>query len=339
MNMGYIPLQSATNWANYAAYNKGSMPLLFFSILHGGTMKRLAAVGLFSMIALGSGCVPVERYNALRLEARQNEEARNKADAEARAAREKADALEKQLDAIRAGGNAEGAIAARLQEQLANKDLEIAELNRKYAQAMQTIGAAGTALPAPLSNELSKLAAANSDTIEFDEARGIVKFKSDVTFDLGDASIKPKAKEVLTKFAAILNSPAAANYELLVAGHTDATPVSNPETVRKGHKNNWYLSAHRAISVGEVLVGDKVNPQRLGVVGYADQRPAASNGTEAGRASNRRVEVLILPTQVRTAAPSAAPADKPAPKPANGGNKDSAPAPVPAPAPAPADNK
>lgn len=297
-------------------------------------MKRLAAVGLFSLIALGTGCVPVERYNALRLEARENEEARNRAAAEVQAAQERADALQKQLDAYLAAGNTSNSLAVSLQQQLANKQLELDELNRKYAEAIAKIGTAG-ALPAPLTNELSKLAAANSDTIEFDESRGIIKFKSDVTFDLGDATIQPKAKEVLQKFAAILNSPQAANYELLVAGHTDSTPVSNPETVRKGHKNNWYLSAHRAIAVSEVLIADKVNPQRLGVVGYADQRPVASNGTDAGRAANRRVEVLILPTQVRTTTPSAAPAaERPQPQPA-AGNKDSAPAP----APVPADNK
>jgi chemotaxis protein MotB len=302
-------------------------------------MKRLAALGLTSLIAVSTGCVPVERYNALRLEARQNEEARNSAESKERAAREKADTLQRQLDALMASGGDTASHARLLQEQLATKQTELDELNRRYAEAIAKAGAAGSMLPAPLTNELSKLAAANPDTIEFDEATGIIKFKSDVTFDTGDATIKPKAKEVLTKFASIVNSPAAANYELLVAGHTDATPVNNPETIRKGHKNNWYLSSHRAISVGEVLAAEKVNPQRIGVVGYADQRPVASNGSEAGKAANRRVEVLILPRQVRSSAPAAAPGAPAAPKPA-GNNKDGAAAPsAPAPAPIPADNK
>jgi len=299
-------------------------------------MKRLTALGLLSLIALGSGCVPIERYNAQRMATNQAQEQLATASADARAAQAKSDLLQKQLDDWMANGGTNASLAASLQQQLAAKQLELDELNKRYTEAVGNIGKAG-ALPAPLTSELSKLAAANSDTIEFDEARGIIKFKSDVTFDVGDATIKPKAKEVLTKFAAILNTPAAANYELLVAGHTDASPVSNPETVRKGHKNNWYLSSHRAISVSEVLVADKVNAQRLGVVGYADQRPAASNGTEAGKAANRRVEVLILPTQVRTTAPSVAPAPAPAPKPPVSNNKDTAPAP--APAPMPADNK
>jgi chemotaxis protein MotB len=87
----------------------------------------------------------------------------------------------------------------------------------------------------------------------------------------------------------------------LIAGHTDNQRVSNPATVRAGHLDNWYLSAHRAITVGAEMRKDNVNPQRIAVVGYADQRPIASNSSEAGKAQNRRVEVLILPTTVKSA--------------------------------------
>ena len=81
----------------------------------------------------------------------------------------------------------------------------------------------------------------------------------------------------------------------MVAGHTDAMPVNRAETIKQGHRDNWYLSAHRAISVGKALQKNQVSPFRLAMVGYADQRPVASNATEDGRAKNRRVELLILP--------------------------------------------
>ena len=271
----------------------------------------LAAAGL-----LMTGCVPIERYNALKLESRQYEESLTKASAEAQSERARSQALQAQLDALNAnGGNMAGLVKSQ-QDLLLSKDQEIAELNRRYAEAMSKVGTAG-ALPVPLTNELSAFAAQNPDLIEFDAARGIVKFKSDVTFATGDAALTPKAKEVLVRFSQILNSPAASGYELLVAGHTDSTPVNNPNTIAKDHKNNWYLSAHRAISVSEELMSQKVGPQRIGVVGYADQHPAASNGTEAGKAQNRRVEVLILPTQVRVGGAVA-----PAPVKKVEGNKD-----------------
>src|SRR3954454_3025305 len=85
----------------------------------------------------------------------------------------------------------------------------------------------------------------------------------------------------------------------MVAGHTDNTPVVNPQTKAK-HPDNWYLSSHRAISVGDELIKHAVSPQRVAVVGYADQRPIAPNTTTEGKAQNRRVEVLILPSTVRS---------------------------------------
>jgi chemotaxis protein MotB len=292
-------------------------------------MKRSLILG--SVIALAAaGCVPEEKYRAAKMEAENYRQQLSGAQVDVASAQQKADALQKQLDALNANsGNAIG-LVNNLQQQLAGKQSELDELNRRYAEAIAKAGAAG-ALPAPLTNELSSLAAANPDVISFDEKRGIIKFKSDVTFDLGDATLKPAAKEVLSKFATILNSGAASQYELLVAGHTDSQPVSNPNTIQKGHKNNWYLSAHRAITVGEDLVSQKVSPSRIGVVGYADQHPVASNGTDAGRAQNRRVEVLILPTKAASTQPSEVPAaavQPAAPKPAKkapGGKDDNGP--------------
>ncbi|HEY0007393.1 MAG TPA: OmpA family protein [Tepidisphaeraceae bacterium] len=302
-------------------------------------MKQ-SLVLILAASALAGGCVPVEKYNALKLEARSYEESLQRAQADAKAQRALAEAAQQRLKDIDGNGNNLAGMMTNLQQQLAAKQTELDELNRRYAEAVGRAGLAG-ALPQPLTNELVAFANANPDLVEFDQSRGIVKFRSDVTFDVGDATIKPKAREVLQKFSTILNGQVASQYELLVAGHTDSMPVNNPETIRKGHKNNWYLSAHRAIAVTDELVKEKVGAQRLGAVGYADQRPVASNATEAGKTANRRVEVLILPTQVKSSAPSAPSATPPAPPRNGGGNKDAAPSPA-APAapetPAPADD-
>lgn len=299
-------------------------------------MKRLLVVVGVVSFAMTTGCVSTERYNALRMQNQENLAARDAAERRAAASEAEAAALKNQ---VAMGGQGTEGLVAQLKgkdDQLALKQKELDALNARYAELMANAGKI-SALPAPLASELKEFAAANPDLIEFDEGRGIVKFKSDVTFDLGDATLKPKAKEVIQKFASILNSNGAKNYELLVAGHTDSVPVNNPATIQKGHKNNWYLSAHRAISVADELIAQKVSPARIGAVGYADQRPVSSNATPTGQAANRRVEVLILPTQVKSGAPAAAPA---APKPANTGNKDAGATtpPVNTPA-APTDNK
>jgi chemotaxis protein MotB len=255
--------------------------------------------GAAAVLVALSGCVSQEKYNALKLDRDGLAEQLGKSQNDASTARAEADSYKNQLAAIMGqGGNLQG-LVTNLQQQNANLQSQLDDLNRRYSDAMSHVGQ-GAALPPALSNELSAFAAENPDLVEFDAARGIVKFKSDVTFAPGDATLQPKAKDVIDRFASILNSPAATSYELLVAGHTDNTRVVNPRTIAAGHKDNWYLSSHRAISVAQALMSQSVNPQRLGVVGYADQRPIASNASESGKAQNRRVEVLILPTTVRT---------------------------------------
>jgi chemotaxis protein MotB len=86
----------------------------------------------------------------------------------------------------------------------------------------------------------------------------------------------------------------------MVAGHTDNQRVTRQSTINAGNFDNWYLSSHRAISVAAELVKNGVSKARLGVAGYADQQPIASNSSEAGRAQNRRVEIVILPTHPRS---------------------------------------
>lgn len=254
----------------------------------------LAAVGL----AL-TGCVSTEKYNALKLDRDSLAEQLSKSQSDGAASSARADSLQKQLDMIGQGNAGSQGLIANLTSQLGELQKQYDALNAQYDEAMKNRGT-GTALPPELSNTLSTFAQQNPDLVDFDAARGIVKFKSDVTFAPGSAEVNPRAKEVIAKFAQILNSQAASGYELMVAGHTDNTRVVNPNTIKAGHLDNWYLSAHRAIAVASELRKGHVNEQRLAVTGYADQRPIASNASESGKEKNRRVEVLILPTTVRS---------------------------------------
>jgi len=281
-------------------------------------------IGLAALSFALTGCVTsTDKYTAVKLENEQLRTQLGESQSQARSAQAQADTLKHQLDAIMAGGGDKDALLQNNAQQIANLTGQLAEINAKYQDAVGRLGAGTVALPAPLSNALTSFAHENPDLVDFDAARGIVKFKTDFTFATGQDTITEKAKAAISRFASILNSDAAKSYELMVAGHTDNSPVVNPQTKAK-HPDNWYLSSHRAIAVGDELIKHSVSPQRLAVVGYADQRPIASNTTSAGKAQNRRVEVLILPSTVRSSvAAKSTPAARPSSKRNTDFNKDS----------------
>jgi len=127
------------------------------------------------------------------------------------------------------------------------------------------------------------------------EARGLaISFKQAALFQSGSDELLVTAVQTIGRVgSALLKVPNAVRVE----GHTDSLPISNFR-----FRSNWDLSAARAISVLDLLtVKFSVPRSRMSVGGYADVAPVAENDTDAGRARNRRVDVVIL-SQLGTAA-------------------------------------
>jgi chemotaxis protein MotB len=264
-------------------------------------MARLHHVfGLAALSFMLTGCVTsTDKYTALKLENESLRSQLGETQSQARAAMAERDVLKNQVNAMAEGDGGKVGLIQNQAQQIAALSAQLAEINGKYQEALNRPVGAGAALPAAVSNALTEFAQQNPELVDFDSSRGIVKFKTDFTFATGSDQLTDKAKQAITKFASILNSQAASSYELMVAGHTDNAPVVNPQTKAK-HPDNWYLSSHRAIAVGDEMIKHQVSAQRVAVVGYADQRPVASNASTQGKAQNRRVEVLILPSTVRS---------------------------------------
>ncbi len=260
-------------------------------------------LGLAALAFSLTGCVSAEQYNAMKLSRDQAVEQADQAEAAAKSALAQSDAYKAQLEQIANSGNTQSAMLANYSQQVAQLQAQNAAITQKYEDMLnrppQVVELGERALPADLSNALTEFANANPDIVTFDASRGVVKFKSDVTFGSGSTDLNERAIGTLQRFAGILNSPEAVGYELMVAGHTDNQRVTRQSTIEQGNFDNWYLSAHRAISVAAELVKNGVSKTRLGVAGYADQQPIASNSNAAGRAENRRVEIVILPTHPR----------------------------------------
>lgn len=123
-----------------------------------------------------------------------------------------------------------------------------------------------------------------------DYRRGVViRFKDAVLFDFAKTEIKPDAEVLLNKVAEILT---VLPNEVVIEGHTDNIPVRpNSE-----FESNWDLSTKRSIRVLEYFI-EKAGvgpPERLSASGYGEYRPIAANNSEANRAQNRRVDIVLL---------------------------------------------
>jgi chemotaxis protein MotB len=117
-----------------------------------------------------------------------------------------------------------------------------------------------------------------------------VEMKTDILFPSGSARLSDSAVGILEQLGSVL---APFPNPIRVEGHTDNKPI---KTVL--FSSNWELSAARAGSVVRVLANHGVDPPRLAVIGYGEQRPLKANDTADGRNANRRVVVVILSTEL-----------------------------------------
>ncbi|WP_110675417.1 OmpA family protein [Salinicola sp. RZ23] len=112
-----------------------------------------------------------------------------------------------------------------------------------------------------------------------------LRIDDDLLFPSGRATLTAGGREVLASLVADLE---AFEGEISVEGHTDDVPISTPR-----FPSNWDLSAARAIAVVRYLAARGIADTRLRAIGYGATRPTADNATAAGRAANRRVDILL----------------------------------------------
>lgn len=105
-------------------------------------------------------------------------------------------------------------------------------------------------------------------------------------FASGSATLIPQAYPLLSEIAGLVNVDRT--HPVAVEGNTDDVPIHSGS-----FPSNWELSTARASMVVRFLIGQGVYPTRLSASGYADLRPIDSNASAAGRARNRRVEIVL----------------------------------------------
>jgi len=188
-------------------------------------------------------------------------------------AESEAQQLARQLEEIKA----ERAALARETEQLAAQTRQLAAERDQLAQEREMIQKERDELAGKLKAALSTVAETT------DTARGLMINLAGVLFDVNKATLKPESQLKLAKLAGILM--VFPDIKLSIEGHTDATG---------SEELNLKLSTDRARTVYEFLMSQGVSTDRMKYQGFGSSRPVAPNDTEANRAKNRRVEVVVL---------------------------------------------
>jgi chemotaxis protein MotB len=125
--------------------------------------------------------------------------------------------------------------------------------------------------------------------VELNAAEGTIAviLPNTILFDSGKASLKSSAKGDLDHIVSVLNEKYSGRL-IDVVGHTDTDPIK-----KSSWKDNWELSAERALSVVRHLNSNGIPDSGIRAIGCGSGRPVAPNTTASGKARNRRVEIVV----------------------------------------------
>ena len=213
---------------------------------------------------------------------RQAEEARNAAQQQAVASQAQAQQAELQSERDRLAAENARLQALQAQNAKAAADAAAAQARASEMEANQRAAAANArAQSAEAMRE--KLRAQLNEVLQTTEtSRGLVVNLSDVLFDSGKYTLKPGTQVSLARIAGIIQS--YPGLKVQVEGYTDS--VGSDELNQK-------LSENRASTTRDFLVKQGVSMENISAMGYGKADPVADNGTAAGRALNRRVNLVV----------------------------------------------
>ncbi|RDC58150.1 hypothetical protein DU508_04175 [Pedobacter chinensis] len=259
---------------------------------------------LFSIVLI-SGCVSNKKYTELqdtysKLRER-NQELSNKyqdSQRELSGASSRVKSLEEQISSERANVSALQDALNKCLNSSNQGNVNISKLvdeinsSNKYIKQLINAKNKSDSLNMVLTNNLTRsLSREELSEVDVQVLKGVVyiSLADNMLYKSGSYEVNDKAGETLSKIAKIIKD--YSTYDVLIEGNTDNVPISQTNI-----RNNWDLSALRASSVVQVLQNKYgVDPKRLTAGGRGEFNPVADNATTAGKAKNRRTQIIITP--------------------------------------------
>ena len=251
---------------------------------------------------LGTSCVTQKQYQALQDDYNSLMSRYNEAQISLATCETSGKSLEERLAEARAANAKllsqyqalQNSLDRSINQSGANISKLVDEINasNKYIQQLVDAKSKSDSLNMALTNKLTRsLSKSELQDVDVRVLKGVVyiSLNDNMLYRTGSYEISDRANETLSKIAKIITD--YQDYEVLVEGNTDNVPIS-----RENIRNNWDLSCLRASSVVQALQNKYgVDPARLTAGGRGEYNPVESNDTDAGRARNRRTQIIITP--------------------------------------------
>jgi chemotaxis protein MotB len=172
---------------------------------------------------------------------------------------------------------------ARLQASAQELKQAVAELSARKAEADKRV-AAFRALIA----RFKSLIDAGKLRVKITDGRMVLALPTDVLFSSGKAKLNEEGKKAILEVAGVLAT--IPNRKFQIEGHTDNVPIKTSR-----YPSNWALASARALNVLDTMREAGLAGEVLSAASFGEFRPVASNDDEAGRAANRRIEIVLVP--------------------------------------------
>lgn len=173
----------------------------------------------------------------------------------------------------------------KLEKDLALRSQRIDELESVIAAKDAKMSALKNAVSNALTNFEGK-----GLSVEQRDGKVYVSMENKLLFSSGSWAVNSEGRKAVQQLGTVLaQNPDIA---VLIEGHTDNVPYGGSGQL----KDNWDLSTKRATSIVQILrENSNIDPQSLTAAGRGEYAPVASNDSEAGKAKNRRIEVILTP--------------------------------------------
>jgi chemotaxis protein MotB len=185
------------------------------------------------------------------------------------------------------------------EQALASENLRLESLKKelenrsKRVEELESLIAAKDAAMTNLKNAISRALTdfeGKGLTIEQRDGKVYVSMENKLLFGSGSWAVGVEGHRAVQQLGKVLgDNPDIA---VLIEGHTDNVPYTGSGQV----KGNWDLSTKRATAIVQILrENDAINPENLTAAGRGEYAPITTNDSSAGKAKNRRIEVILTP--------------------------------------------